>query len=328
MRYSFRSGRLDQKNRSKPFSRRLSDAGTARLLIEEEQTVYHIVSRTALPGFPFEGVEKDYLAEVIKRFSALYFTEVLGFCIMGNHFHLLVRMLPESQLSDAEIKKRYTRFYGKERELTEGQIPFYRHKWCNLSEYVREIKQTFSRYFNKRHNRKGYLWGERFKSVIVEKGETLINCLAYIDLNPLRAGIVERPEDYRWSSLGYHVQAGNKGKFLSLDFGLEEFEGMSNKERFRTYREFVYEVGALEGSKGATIGNAVLEQERQKGFELSGVDRFRYRTRYFTDSDVIGSKDYVRRSFQRFKSLLKTTHERTPKLVSGVQGVYSLKRLG
>jgi putative transposase len=60
--------------------------------------------------------------------------------------------------------------------------------------------------------------------VIVEKGETLINCLAYIDLNPLRAGLVDRPEDYRWNSLGYHVQTGNKDNFLSLDFGLIEFK--------------------------------------------------------------------------------------------------------
>jgi hypothetical protein len=55
--------------------------------------------------------------------------------------------------------------------------------------------------------------------VIVENGETLINCLAYIDLNPMRAGLVKRPEDYRWNSLGYHVQTGNKDNFLSLDLG-------------------------------------------------------------------------------------------------------------
>jgi putative transposase len=60
---------------------------------------------------------------------------------------------------------------------------------------MKEIKQAFSWYYNKRHNRRGTLWGERFKSVMVESGQTLINCLAYIDLNPVRAAIVERPED-------------------------------------------------------------------------------------------------------------------------------------
>ena len=51
----------------------------------------------------------------------------------------------------------------------------------------------------RRHNRGGYFWGDRIKSVIVDKGETLVNCLAYIDLNPLRGGLVDRPEDYRWN---------------------------------------------------------------------------------------------------------------------------------
>ena len=64
----------------------------------------------------------------------------------------------------------------------------------------------------------------------------MINCLAYIDLNPIRAGIVERPEDYRWSSLGYHVQTGNQDGFLSMDFGLAEFGEMSPSERLRRYR--------------------------------------------------------------------------------------------
>ena len=50
------------------------------------------------------------------------------------------------------------------------------------------------------------------------KGEILFNWV-----NPIRAGLVERPEDYRWNSIGYHIQTGNKDNFLSLDFGLLEF---------------------------------------------------------------------------------------------------------
>ena len=56
----------------------------------------------------------------------------------------------------------------------------------------------------------------------MDNGDTLINCLAYIDLNTVRAGIVEKPEEYRWSSIGYHVQRNNEDGFLSLDFGPSE----------------------------------------------------------------------------------------------------------
>jgi len=130
-------------------------------------------------------------------------------------------MFPEHKYTDEDIQKRYESFYGDDSMFAAGWIPALREKLSSLSEFVKEIKQSFSRYYNKRHHRRGTLWGERFKSLIVEKGETLINCLAYIDLNPVRAAIVSKPEDYRWCSLGYHVQTGNRGNFLSWNFMLD-----------------------------------------------------------------------------------------------------------
>jgi hypothetical protein len=239
-------------------------------------------------------------------------------------------MFPEYQFTDEEIKKRYEDFYGDDRTFAYGQVPSLREKLSNLSEFVREIKVGFARYYNRRHNRRGYFWGDRFKSVIVEKGETLVNCLAYIDLNPLRAGLVNRPEDYRWNSLGYHVQTNNRDNFLSTDFGLKEFNVKSEKERIRRYRRYVYEAGALdrpEKGKPKVIGNRILEKERKREFELSRHDRFRYRTRYFTDSGVIGSKEFVSKTYLRFKHVFNSKNDKTPKAIKGLSGVYSLKRL-
>ena len=191
------------------------------MIIADEKAVYHVMSRTALDGFPLQDVEKDFMLDLVKRFSSLYFTEILGFCLMGNH--LLVKIIPEDRFTDEDIQKRFERFYGDSREFAAGQIPYLREKLSSLSEFMREIKVGFARYYNRRHNRRGYFWGDRFKSVIVDKGETLVNCLAYIDLNPLQAGLVDRPEDYR-NSLGYHLQAQNKDQFLSTDFGFKEFK--------------------------------------------------------------------------------------------------------
>jgi hypothetical protein len=249
---------------------------------------------------------------------------------MGNHFHILVKVIPEYKFTDDEILKRYVDFYGDERIFADGLIPSLRLKLSSLSEFMREIKVGFARYYNKRNNRRGYFWGDRFKSVIVENGETLINCLAYIDLNPLRAGMVERPEQYRWNSLGYHIQTNNRDNFLSTDFGLKEFNVKSKKERIRRYRRYVYEAGALnQPEKGSVkvIEDKVLEKERCKEFELSKSDRFRYRTRYFTDSGIIGSKEFVSTNYQRFKNLFESKHEKKPKPIKGLDGIYSLKRL-
>jgi hypothetical protein len=288
------------------------------------------MSRTALEGYPLGDIEKDFMLDLIKRYSALYFVEILGFCLMRNHFHLLVKVLPEYKFTDEDIKTRYVSFYGDDRVFSEGQIPSLRVKLSNLSEFMREIKVGFARYYNRRHNRRGYFWGDRFKSVIVDKGETLVNCLAYIDLNPLRAGMVDRPENYRWNSLGYHFQTQNKDQFLSTDFGLKEFNVKSEKERIRRYRRYVYEAGALnrpDKMQAKVIDDKVVAKERKKDFEISRIDRFRHRTRYFTDSGIIGSKEFVSENYQRFKHLFFSKHEKKPKPIKGLAGMYSLKRL-
>jgi len=303
---------------------------TQRMIVDDQSTVYHVMSRTALDGYPLGDIEKDFMLDLIRRYAALYLVDILGFCLMGNHFHILVRVIPEHQFSDEDILKRYMDFYDDERIFADGLVQSLRLKLSSLSEFMREIKVNFSRFYNRRHNRRGYFWGDRFKSVIVENGETLINCLAYIDLNPLRAGLVERPEQYRWNSLGYHVQTNNRDNFLCTEFGLNEFSVKSRKERIRRYRRYVYEAGSLNRpEKGSVkvIEGKVVEKERSKGFELSKSDRFRYRTRYFTDSGIIGSKQFVSSHYQRFKNLFESKREKKPKPIKGLEGIYSLKRL-
>jgi REP element-mobilizing transposase RayT len=285
------------------------------------------MSRTALDGYPLGDVEKEYLVKLIRELGKLYFVEIIGYCIMGNHFHALIKMLPESDFSNEEIKQRFGSFFGEKKYLSDGQIPFFRGKYASLSEFVKEIKMRFSRFYNRCHNRRGFFWGDRFKSVIVEKGETLINCLAYIDLNPVRAGIVKKPEDYRWSSIGYHTQTDNKNNFLSLDFGVKEFGELNENERFRRYRRFVYETGAIDSGKGAKIDAKTVDKERRRDFKISKADRFKQRTRYFSDSGIIGSKEFVQENFLRFKHLFQTKNDRIPKRVAGLDGMYSLKRL-
>jgi hypothetical protein len=92
----------------------------------------------------------------------------------------------------------------------------------------------------------------------------------------------------------------------------------------------VYEAGAVNRpDKGKTkvIGDKKIEKERNREFELSRNDRFKYRTRYFTDSGIIGSKEFVSTNYQRFKHLFYSKHEKKPKPIRGLEGIYSLKRL-
>ncbi len=82
----------------------------------------------------------------------------------------------------------------------------------DLSEFMKMLLQRFSSWFNRTHQRTGRLWEQRFKSVLVEDGVAARTMAAYIDLNPVRAGICEDPADYRWSSYGEAVAGGKRAR--------------------------------------------------------------------------------------------------------------------
>ena len=124
---------------------------------------------------------------------------------------------------------------------------------------------------------------------------------ALINLNPVRAGIVKKREEYRWCSLGYHAQTGNRDRFLSTDFGLREFSLKGVKDRLAHYLRFVYEKGEL------MTGDPNLNE----GLDLSHVDRSRYRTQYFTDSGIIGTKESCREFTRILKAILPQNTQST-----------------
>ena len=95
-------------------------------------------------------------------------------------------------------------------------------------------------------------------------------------------------------------------------------------------RRYVYEAGALNRPnkmQAKVIDDKVIAKEHKKEFEISRIRRFRYRTRYFTDSGIIGSKEFVSENYKRFKHLFYSNHEKKPKPIKGFEGMYSLKRL-
>ena len=299
----------------------------ARFVRRDIPTVYHVISRTALSGFPLETAERDYLLGIIKRLSRFYFVDVLGFCIMSNHFHLVTRVYPSDHLSDEEMRKRLEKWLPEGRTIGDQTLLKFRERWSSLAQFVKDIKLGFTRYYNKRHNREGYFWGGRFKSMIVQDGKSLVNLLAYVDLNPVRAGIVKRPEQYRWTSLGYHVQTGNRDGLLSMDFGMKEWGEYEPVQIIRKYRQFVYETGAVNTGKGQSMDPKIVKKERKNNFQLKRFELFCYRTRYFSDAGILGSKEFVREVFDQVKHLLASKDERKFTSLAGAQGVYSMKRL-
>ena len=124
----------------------------------------------------------------------------------------------------------------------------------DLSEYMKSLKQCFTRWYNAMHDCSGTLWEERFKSVLVEDGHAARVMAAYIDLNAVRAGIVEDPKDYRWSGYGEAVAGEGVAREglclvmfeqLSCQKGKRQAAGelASWREVVRVYRMVLFESG-------------------------------------------------------------------------------------
>jgi hypothetical protein len=161
------------------------------------------------------------------------------------------------------------------------------------------------------------LWEERFKSVIVESGVAARTMAAYMDLNPVRAGMVADPADHRWSSYGEAVGGGGKENGKKAREGLVRacmghkgagFDAVRWKEDSRIYRRAMgLALGRKSGRSGVVAGN--IQSNRNTAERLTSEDNetvlpdlgmakmLRMRVRYFTDGAVIGSKEFVNEAF-------------------------------
>jgi len=291
-----------------------------RLKVEEGLAgVYHCMSRTVNGERLFGEMEKEALRRMIWRVSDFCGVEVLTYAVMSNHFHVLVRVPEASRrgVSDGELLRRYRVLYPKptkyasaseaERTLEAGgaDAEALRERLLSrmgdVSEFMKTLKQRFSVWFNRRHDRFGTLWSERFKSVLVEgKGNPLQTMAAYIDLNAVRAGLAGDPKDYRYCGYAEAV-AGSARAGEGLRRIWPDRIGRSRSGRspdgpdameaaLRAHRELLFAKGADDASIGREAAVRVLEKE---GGRLPKAAVLRCRVRYFTDGAILGSRAFV-----------------------------------
>ena len=189
---------------------------------ESSVSLYHCVSRVVDRQFVLGREEKDVFVRMMREYEDFCGVRVLSYCVMSNHFHLLVEVPPKKEgevieVDDGEFLRRIKPLYSKvyyrgieqmlERFRADGADAAveelkakFTYRMHDLSEFMKGLKQRFTQWYNGTHGRSGTLWEGRFKSVLVEDGYAARVMAAYIDLNPVRAGMVERPEDYRWCS--------------------------------------------------------------------------------------------------------------------------------
>lgn len=302
-----------------------------RRLVWGQSAVYHVVSRTAFARCAFDAAEKERFLRILKRQAGFCGVEVLAFCVMSNHFHLLVRVPETGPISDGELLRRYRLLYGGRAcppsspspEVLEGLLranePAGQElrgrilaRMHDLAAFVRELKQRFGIWYNHRHNNKGTLWAERFRSTIVEAStEALSTVAAYIDLNPVRASMVTDPADYRFSSFGRAV-GGNQ----SAQRGYESifYQKRPWAELMPSYNLILYGKGERpKGVAGKDLGRIDAEtagRVLENGGRLPIWQLLRWRVRYFSEGTALGSKEFLEDLGQRWNEQCGTERKR------------------
>ena len=174
------------------------------LRIQYPDAWYHVMNRGRSRVQIYHEPE-DYFTfvELLREASAMWKVRIAAYCLMSNHYHLLVQ--------------------------TPG---------ANLSRFMRHLNGIYTQYFNRSYKSDGPLFRGRYKSIVVESDSYLLELVRYIHRNPLQAGFVKRLEDYRWSSHRMYISRGSEVNWLHKEFVLSMLEADKQKRR-QAYIDFM-----------------------------------------------------------------------------------------
>ena len=190
------------------------------LRIEYPGAIYHITSRgnARQPIFEDDEDRKTFL-ELIDLAVSRYKWLCHAYCLMDNHYHLLIET-PER----------------------------------NLSQGMRQLNGIYTQRFNRRHGRVGHVFQGRFKAILVDKENYLLELCRYVVLNPVRAGIIKSPKKYKWSS--YRATSGlvKSPSFLTVDWILSQFGRSRAEDGYKGFvKEGIGEHGPWDSLRGQVL---------------------------------------------------------------------------
>ncbi len=207
-------------------------------------TVHHIVNRIAHRVFFLQDDERNDFIEMMRRAAEFTGIKLIGWCIMTNHFHILAFLPERIEVDEAEILRRVEILKGKagasalvaqltalrKRDITRSTalesekgsgesdaqllLERYRKRMYDIGSFMKILKQWFTEEYNRRSAHVGTLWESAYIDRVVPwQKEDLTRVLAYIFLNPIRAGACPGFDEYTWSSL----RAAVRGDAVSID---------------------------------------------------------------------------------------------------------------
>lgn len=350
---------LGQIHRPKGFSSR------RRIKPERGAACYHVMSRTVNGEFLFGPTEKEAFRRMMWRMAKFSGVEIFTYVVMDNHFHILLKVPDrekwlkrfETKPGEAEgagearllahLSTVYSKIFLKQlrNELksfrergmeaeAEKLLQRFKDRFCDVSLFVKELKERFSRWFNKQQGRRGTLWMDRFKSVCVEGEAALATMAAYIDLNPVRAGIVDDPMLYEWSGYGDATggsRRARRGLCKALNLPQNSWEGRG----LQRYRLFLFDEGLVIEPESTSLGKGKRKRRGvtmaarskvvgRKG-EITPAQALRKRVSSFTNGVAVGSEDFVKKVAVGYRVTFQRKRERQPQTDPRTGGFFFLR---
>lgn len=193
---------------------------TRPLRIEYPGALYHLTSRgNARAEIYLSDHDRLLFLDILEAVCNRLRWPCYAYCLMSNHYHLMI-------------------------ETPEG----------NLSKGMRQLNGVYTQHFNRRHGRSGHVFQGRSTSILVDRDAYLLELSCYVVLNPVRAGIVQEPEQWPWSSYGATVGTAQAPSWLACDVLLSDF-GQGRAQARERYAQFV-----LDGIHRSSIWSALQQQ--------------------------------------------------------------------
>ncbi len=308
-----------------------------RVKVVEQSAVYHCMSRIVGKQKLLGYLEREVLRKQIWKLADFCGVDVLTYAVMENHFHVLLRVPEKATIDDDELVRRVDVLYGEvkakavEAKLKGGAGEMvreaYQRRMGDVSQYMKELKQRFSIWYNRKNGRVGTLWAERFKSVLVESsGSALRTVAAYIDLNAVRARLCRDPKDYRFCGYGEACAGEAKARNgLRTVMAQEKWRRAAWEYRLVLFGKGYYV--KMEGKGGISWEDWV--RVRSESGKLSVGDALRCRVRYFTEGTILGSKEFVDSQFESHRGIFGARRKDGARRLRGAEweNLYSVRDL-
>lgn len=309
----------------------------ARIKVDSSQraAVYHVMTRTVNGEHMLDDPAKEMLRKQMWQIADYCGVKVITYAIMANHFHVLVRVPQKQPVSDKELLRRYAVLYPKPTKYQTARLEVIRSQLAtdgpeatawrdrqlalmgDISPFMKLLKQRFSVWFNRTHDRFGTLWAERFKSVLVEGRIGILRTMAaYIDLNAVRASLVTDPKDYRFCGYGEAV-AGNPRARAGLAV-LAERRDCPWRSTQSHYRQTLFGKGSAAKLNKAHLAPEQFQQVIRERGRLPLALVLRCRVRYFTDGAVLGSQAFVQEQLAVYRRKTGQRKHTSPRQVPAI----------